>query len=150
MHGRRLFAASPNTHRTTMNLNTAVSKDCFSVPGLASSAALALAACGICMIFSLVTYSVRADSWSPPRAFDTLSENGLFVAHVIPANTNSKATVVVSAIKNHRTNDLWRATLSNHACPTQVAVSDEGNGVVTLDNWSGVGYGKDVVSGGRE
>ena len=129
-----------------MSLSTAASNDFFSVEEPASSAALRFVACGICLFFSLVTYSVRADSWLPPTAFDTFSENGGFVAHVTPANTNYKATVVVSAIKNHRTNGLWRASLSNDYCPTEVVVSDDGSSVVTLDNWGGVGYGDNVVA----
>src|SRR5215468_4985637 len=105
-----------------------------------------VAASGICLILSLVAHPVRADFWSPPTPFERLSENGQFVAHVTPSSTNSKATVVVSAIKGQRTNELWQATLSNHACPTEVVVSDDGSGVVTLDNWGGVGYGDDVVA----
>jgi hypothetical protein len=111
-----------------------------------SSAALARAACGICLTILLAAYTVCADSWFPPTPFVAVSENGQFVAHVTPASTNSKATVVVSAIKGQRTNELWRATLSNHSCPTEVFVSDDGSGVVSLDNWGGVGYGDDVVA----
>ena len=94
---------------------------------------------GIVLLFALFGYSVRADSWLPPRAFDTLSENGRFIAHVIPGGEKSKPRVVVSSIQSHRTNELWRATLSNDACPTQICVWDEGTGVVTLDNWGGSG-----------
>lgn len=112
----------------------------------ASLAILSCAVEGVCLIWALIGCPVHADSWLPPTPLDARSENGQFTAHVTPAKPNSKATVVVSAIKDRRTNETWRATLSNHASPIEVAVSDEGDAVVTLDNWGGVGYGDDVVA----
>ena len=101
---------------------------------------------GLCLILVWISHSVHADSWLPPTPFEVRSENGQFIAHVIPASKNSKATLVVSAIKGQRTNELWRAILSNDVAPTEVAVSDEGASVVTMDNWGRAGYGGDVVA----
>ena len=102
---------------------------------------------GIWLFVVVLSQSVLADSWSPPKAFDTLSDNGQFSAHVIPApSTNSRPMLIVSSIQNHRTNELWRTALSNWASPIEVCVWNEGTAVVTLDNWGGVGYGLDVVA----
>ena len=98
------------------------------------------------LVWAAFCYSVRADSWSSPGPFDALSENRQFIAHVTPAAKNSKATVVVSERKVRQTNEIWRAILSNPTSPEQVLVGDEGTGIVTLDNWGGVGYGDDVVA----
>jgi hypothetical protein len=40
----------------------------------------------------------------------------------------------------------WKATLSNPVAPVSVFLSDDGQHVVTLDNWGRVGYGDDVVA----
>ena len=101
---------------------------------------------GLCLILVWISHSVHADFWGQPEPFDVRSENGKFTAHVNPASKSSKATLVVFAIKGHRTNELWQATLSNLVAPSQVAVSDGGTSVVTVDNWGRLGYGEDVVA----
>jgi hypothetical protein len=126
-------------------LVTAISKG-HQVFAQGSTSAVGCNIFGIVLISALCGISAHGDSWLPAREFNTVSENGQFVARVIPATTNSKPLIVVSAIKGPRTNELWRATLSNKTCPVTVYLWDEGTGLVTLDNWGAGGYGNDVVA----
>lgn len=88
----------------------------------------------------------KSDSWQKPHEFDTPSENGKFVARVIPASKAAKAILVVLAIESGKNNEVWRTQLSNEVAPTQVLLTNDGESVLTLDNWFGVGYGDDVVA----
>src|SRR5688572_13830676 len=104
--------------------------------------------CHVLAVFSMLGFidSARADSWAPPSEFDTLSESGKFIAHVIPGKKDLKPLLIVSSIDTGKTNEIWRAELSNPISPTEVHVTDDGNSVVTFDNYFGVGYGDDVVA----
>jgi hypothetical protein len=89
-------------------------------------------------------YSVRADSWIAPHEFDVFSENGKFRAHVIPGKLSTKPVLIV--FSGNSTNENWRTKLSNSTSPTEVLLSNDGESVVTFDNWYGSGYGDDVVA----
>lgn len=41
---------------------------------------------------------------------------------------------------------LWKVQLDNEVSPVSALVSDDGNYVITFDNWHGVGYGDNVVT----
>ena len=98
----------------------------------------------VCLV--LFINSVRADSWGPPTEFDTPSANRKFVAHVVPGKKDLKPLLIVSTLTKGKTNETWRTQLGNRVSPTQVYLSDDGESVVTLDNYFGVGYGDDVVA----
>jgi hypothetical protein len=100
-------------------------------------------------ISGLMLFSIRAavaDSWAPPSESWTFSQNGKFLAHDIPGNKSSSPLAIVLSISNQRTNEMWRTRLVNDVSPSQIFLSDDGNSVVTLDNWGGIGYGDDVVA----
>lgn len=111
--------------------------------GLARSRARHAAACAG-LVFWLLACLVRGDSWRLPREFETLSENRRFVARVIPSDAKSKSKLVVSSVVGQRTNKNWRTSFIHF--PVDVFVSDEGTGVVALDSYGLMGYGKHVVA----
>ncbi len=89
----------------------------------------------------------QADSWAPPTEFEAHSDNKQFIARITPGQRDStKPRVVVFAANGGARRERWRATLSNPVAPTQAFISDDGEAVVTLDNWFGSGYGDDVVA----
>jgi hypothetical protein len=90
--------------------------------------------------------SSLADSWSPPREFDSLSENQKFIAHVAPGKGDRKPSLTISSISKAKTNQLWRTELNNDVSPVEVCVANDGERVVTMDNYFGIGYGDDVVA----
>src|SRR5262245_14219733 len=85
------------------------------------------------------------DSWTPPRQFESMSESSNSVAVVVPATKTAKATVTVFRTQPVR-QQLWRSELGNAVAPVQVFVSNDGQHVVTFNNWASVGYGDDVVA----
>ena len=90
--------------------------------------------------------TTKADSWQRPQEFDTASENGKFVARVVPATQDRKGVLIVSDLKSGKTDEIWRTQLSNNVAPTEVRLTNDGESVLTLDNWFGAGYGDDVVA----
>src|SRR5260221_9981390 len=77
----------------------------------------------------------HADSWGPSSEFDGLSKNRWFVGHVVPATTNAKPYLVVYSLTGGERQQRWRSQLSNRVAPTRVFVSDDGEAVVTTDNY---------------
>lgn len=98
---------------------------------------------GLCLI---TTRMAHADSWLPPSEFETASENHHFLARVIPATETAKPLLMVLAVTPSSTNELWRTRLSNTVSPCEVWISDDGESVVTADNYARVGYGDDVIA----
>ena len=90
-----------------------------------------------------------ADSWASPTTQEHRSSNGKYVARVVPAwgeRRNQAPTVTVFEDNTEAGEQRWTATLSNKVSPVEAIVSDDGEFVVTLDNWHRVGYGEDVVA----
>jgi hypothetical protein len=90
--------------------------------------------------------SSQADSWAPPREFDSLSENQKFIAHVVPGKGDRKPSLTISSISKTKTNQIWKTELNNDVSPVEVCVANDGERVVTMDNYFGIGYGDDVVA----
>jgi hypothetical protein len=87
----------------------------------------------------------KCDSWASPHRFESFSENSNFVAVIQPATKTNKATATVYHVNTTAQTQLWQVTLSNPSAPLSVFLSDDGQNIVTLDNWASVGYGDDVV-----
>ncbi|HEX5223394.1 MAG TPA: hypothetical protein VFZ59_27785 [Verrucomicrobiae bacterium] len=104
----------------------------------------------VCLIFWAFLFAGLfdscADSWLPPREFDSVSENRRFIARVVPGKGDRKPSLTVSSIAQAGTNELWKTDLNNDVAPVKVCLSNDGERVVTLDNYFGIGYGDDVVA----
>ena len=86
---------------------------------------MAASTSGVRIVLLVLGEYARADSWLPPHEFDAVSENARFIARVIPATTNSEPRLVVSSIEKAKTNEIWRAQLSNPVSPVEVYVADD-------------------------
>jgi hypothetical protein len=124
--------------------------------------ALALAA-------ALAAPAANADSWALPTERTTASPGGGARVTVTPRTLQSQLAYFSDATENKdkpgqvvggaeeatahvevkaadgtwRT--LWRGPLRNDVAPVDVAVTDDGTRLVTLDNWHSMGHGDDVV-----
>lgn len=76
---------------------------------------------------------VFADSWARPVESDYFSENGRFVAHVVPATSEAKAMMTVYKITAPNRVKIWKCSLGNEGAPQQVLLLDDGTHVVTVD-----------------
>lgn len=115
--------------------------------------------------------SVKADTWALPEKRTVCSENNKFCLKVIPKKLDSQLSYFqdkvdekenAGADKKIKENyckgifyardakgglrELWKIKLVNEVSPVNILVSNQGDYVVTFDNWHGVGYGDDVVA----
>lgn len=118
-----------------------------------------------------LTIAAQADSWALPKEETVCSKNNKYCLKVIPKKLESQlsyfkdkveGTDNAGADKKAKKNycrgifysrnssgglrKLWEAKLVNEVSPVTVLVSDQGDYVVTFDNWHGVGYGDDAVT----
>jgi len=89
---------------------------------------------------------VYADSWPVPTQKEYLSKNGKFSAQVTPAAEKQKPMLELSAVDGTSKKLLWQCELRNKVAPVEVFVADDGQYVVTNDEWHGRGYGEYVVA----
>ena len=119
----------------------------------------------------LLACSAYADSWALPEKRTVCSKNNKYCLKVIPkklesqlsyfgdkvdgkenAGTDKKAKknycrgIFYSRNASGRLKKLWETKLVNEVSPVRVLVSDQGDYVVTFDNWHSVGYGDDTVA----
>jgi hypothetical protein len=119
-----------------------------------------------------------ADSWPLPEPAKYYSSNKRFYIEVIPRKLESQLKFFDDKVKGvepagsprglkdnyckgalyRQTADgkyekVWESRLSNEVAPVAALVSDDGEHVVTFDNWHAVGFGDNVVAiygaGGR-
>ena len=89
----------------------------------------------------------EADSWAMPSTRKYDSENEQFYAKITPGGRDRPATMSVYKSGGSVEDDpIWTVTLSNRVAPVSAFVSDDGQHVVTFDNWHRVGYGDDVLA----
>ncbi len=81
----------------------------------------------------------HADSWGQPHKFDVVSIDGSCTAEV------SSNAEIFKKDKNGKSEKIYSIKLVNEVMPTGALVTNDGEYIVTLDNWGSVGYGDDVV-----
>jgi len=113
---------------------------------------------------------VLADSWALPEKKTICSKNKKYCLKVIPKKLTSQLDYfqdkvggkenagadkkvkknlcrgIFSVREGGSLRKKWEINLANEVSPVSVLVSDEGDYVVTFDNWHSVGYGDDVVA----
>lgn len=124
-----------------------------------------------CLIYTFLiilglSFAVKADSWRLPTTEKYCSENKKYCLKVEPKKLESQLSyfqdkvdekVDAGADKNVKENyckgtffakgkKLWKIQLDNEVSPVSALVSNDGNYVITFDNWHGVGYGDNVVA----
>lgn len=112
------------------------------------------------------TLLVKADTWELPVPTKYCSENKKYCLKVLPKKLQSQLSYFqdkvdgkedAGANRNVKENfckgifsakgkKLWDVKLDNEVSPVSVLISNEGNYVITFDNWHGVGYGDNVVA----
>ena len=97
------------------------------------------------LLIYLFCVDLFADQWAPASTRDYASENGKYVVQVIPARDRDKPSATVFSVTNGKRKKMWQTNLINSTAPVEAALSDDGNSLVTFDNWGGVGYGTNVV-----
>jgi Gram-negative bacterial TonB protein C-terminal len=118
----------------------------------------------ICVLFySLVA---KADTWLLPDTKKHCSENKKFCLKVEPKKLESQLSYFQDKVNDKENagadkklkenyckgtfyakgKKLWKIKLDNEVSPVEVLVSNNGDYVVTFDNWHGTGYGDNVVA----
>ena len=113
-----------------------------------------------------LSYVVKADTWRLPTAEKYCSENKKYCFKVEPKKLESQLSYFqdkvdekenAGADKKVKENyckgtfftkgkKLWKIQLNNEVSPVTALVSNNGDYVITFDNWHGVGYGDNVVA----
>jgi len=120
----------------------------------------------------------RADSWALPEPTKYYSSDKQYYIEIFPRKLESQMKYFDDKVEGHEPagsakgvkdnfckgvfykrnakleyDRVWKSRLSNDVAPVSVLVSDQGEHVVTFDNWHSIGYGDDVVviygSGGK-
>jgi hypothetical protein len=119
----------------------------------------------LCFVIGLSTV-IKADSWALPTTEKYCSENKKYCLKVEPKKLESQLSYFqdkvsekenAGAAKNVKENfckgtfykkgkKLWSVKLDNEVSPVSAIVSNNGDYVVTFDNWHGTGYGDNVVA----
>ena len=119
----------------------------------------------LCFVLGL-SFVVKADTWRLPTPEKYCSENKKYCLKVEPKKLESQLSYFqdkvdekenAGAEKNVKENyckgtffakgkKLWKIQLDNEVSPVSAIVSNDGNYVITFDNWHGVGYGDNVVA----
>ncbi len=122
----------------------------------------------ILCIFPIVTH---ADTWAMPKERSVCSVNNKYCLKVIPKKLTNQLDYFGDKVdekenagadkgaKNNKCRGIfyvrdangilrkrWEIDLLNEVAPVDVLVSDQGDYVITFDNWHSVGYGDDVVA----
>lgn len=107
--------------------------------------------------------AARADSWRPPTVETTYSANGAYRFVSEPRDIQSRLAYFEAKAAGRglppadpargrlerRTASgweiVWTAPLANEVSPVTAVVSEDGQRVVTFDNWHSIGFGDNVV-----
>jgi Gram-negative bacterial TonB protein C-terminal len=121
----------------------------------------------IALCFTLGLFvAIKADTWTLPTEKSYCSENKKYCLKVKPKELKSQLSYFqdkedgkenAGADKNVKDNycegvfsskgkKLWKMRLDNEVAPVSALISDNGDYVITFDNWHGVGYGDNVVA----
>lgn len=125
---------------------------------IVSRAVLAFAAlCG------LAATPAHADSWAMPGIETYVSANGRYRLTVVPREIGSQLAYFDAKVRGETLPEpegpsgrfekrdgaqwvpVWSRTLVNEVAPVEALVSDDGQRVVTFDNWHSVGHGDHVL-----
>lgn len=98
------------------------------------------------LIFCVLPRQAMADFWADAKDDQVTSENSRYGAHITIANEKSPCRVHVFSIQGNTTTALWSATLSNPVRPLKAYLSNDGEYLVTQDDYYSMGYGDNVVA----
>lgn len=105
------------------------------------------------LLFLACAGPAAADSWSPPETTITYSSNNMWRLIVTPnnpgvmprSNRTKRATGVLEHRQGARWTRVWQRPLVNAIKPASALIADDGQHVVTFDNWGNIGNGDNVV-----
>ena len=112
-------------------------------------------------VLFLLSQFLSADSWAPPTPFTVSSPEGKYLLRAIPpqhvkeeGGNRSKMLFIVYQL-DHESQDYRETNRFNvEGHPIQIMINDQGDRIVTLDQYFGIGRGSRVVavydSKGRE
>ena len=124
-------------------------------------------------MFLMIIFSyndLRADSWMNPESKNYTSENGEYILTVYPTQIPKKyyswlnakpkkkskfsvsdtiiiyCNAILKKIEDNDTIEVWNKKLINKVAPVDVIVANDGESIITFDNWHNLGYGVDVMT----
>ena len=114
---------------------------------------LAIAAACAAAVAAFTPSPACADSWLPPETWSELSPCGEYRFTASPAPHDGYKPIDdarPSGVLERRNGDgeweqVWLGSLVNEIVPTSALVSDDGEYVVTFDNWYSHGHGENVI-----
>lgn len=89
--------------------------------------------------------TAAADEWPWPVPKDYRSDNGVYVAHVVPPEYLQDRAPFVQ-VKGPNNVQLWHTTLKNKRAPLEVYLTDDGEHIITVNDHGSVGYGDYVLA----
>ncbi|KTE85884.1 hypothetical protein ATE72_01205 [Sphingopyxis sp. HXXIV] len=114
-------------------------------------------------LFALAVAPARADSWMSPQIATYVSASGQYRLTVVPREIGSQLAYFEAKVRGETLPEpegplgrferleggqwvsVWSRALLNEVAPVDALVSDDGQRVVTFDNWHSVGHGDHVV-----
>ena len=103
-----------------------------------------------------LTCPVIADVFFPPASFEVYSENGRYVASVVPGRNDhdikeiglkkrTNALLTVHRVAGKERHIEWHCRLVNEVCPLEARISNDGRTVVILDDYQDRGSGENII-----
>ena len=100
----------------------------------------------LCLGLLIALDQARADTWGPPSDFDAYSAGSNYMVRITPKTRWSNPKAQVFRINDSKKVRLWQTKLSNDVAPLRAFLSEDGEHLVTTDNWGAAGYGEDTVA----
>jgi hypothetical protein len=82
----------------------------------------------------------------PARELEYRSASGRYVAHIMPAQNGRKPSLAVFEVQGRERVPLWQCDLGNEVAPTEASISDDGQCVVTCNEWFKIASGDFVLA----
>lgn len=102
------------------------------------------------LVILIVCVCIFADTWAPPEPQKYYSSNEKYCFEIIPSDgigaiEDSCQGFLRILGKDEQYHQVWSTNLVNAISPVSALVSNDGDYVVTFDNWYRLGSGDDVV-----
>lgn len=101
---------------------------------------------GLLVFFACALQGANADNSMPAETIEARSQDGRYLFRVDPACESRHQCIGRMYVRDGKSERLlWNRPLDNRVSPRKVIVSHNAS-VITFDNWSSVGYGKNVIA----
>jgi len=105
---------------------------------------------GIIILLFFVGNLCLADSWAEPEIENVFSKNKRYLLQIKPAREKNPPIATVYEITKEKVKDtskkmIYQARLVNSLAPVSAIISNDGENIITFDEWGQVGTSENVV-----